>query len=323
MKSRILPVILLACSALCFAAAPEWILDTERSFPADEYIRAVGEGKTAESAKQYALAELSAYFSQTVESNVTARSVLRQDSIGTTREDSVRQEISNKTRTNLFSVQYTQTYFDKKGKRYFVCAYISRNEAWSILQPKLSALEAAILRNVARTQQETEPFKTICALMETQKDLDDFADLYAMALAVYPQKCNRFAESAERGAAAVQALSSLKACASISVQVEGDRSRRIQTKIESLLSQNGFTVTAGQGMYKLSATAVCAMQSANGIITYYPQLSLTVRGRSGTVASFAAQTGKLAAYNEETAERKAFFELEQALEERFINECFK
>ena len=78
MKKNIMIFILGLYSALVFAGTPKWIIDFESAFPDENYIRAVGEGRSEASAKKAALAELSSYFGQTIKSENQAVQISRQ-----------------------------------------------------------------------------------------------------------------------------------------------------------------------------------------------------------------------------------------------------
>ncbi|MBQ6780530.1 MAG: LPP20 family lipoprotein [Treponema sp.] len=67
-------ILLLLHFALCFSMAPNWLVNPEKEFPTEKYIRAAGEGNSETSAKQAALAELSSHFSATIKSKTYAHS---------------------------------------------------------------------------------------------------------------------------------------------------------------------------------------------------------------------------------------------------------
>ena len=79
-------------SAFCFAS-PKWITDLEKAFPAEDYVRAVGEGNSESSAKKSALSELSSYFNQTISSQTNALRCIEQDNSSYKEKGDVKQNL--------------------------------------------------------------------------------------------------------------------------------------------------------------------------------------------------------------------------------------
>lgn len=322
MKKQVLCVFLLAtCSVVCSASAPKWLLDAERAFPSEKYIRAIGEGKSVENAKKNALAELGAYFSQTVSSEINAVQRLSK-SEGFLQKEQLTRSVNTSSLAKLFAVHYTDFYHDKSQKSYSICAYIVRDEAWSIVSKRLSVVQSAFKNGIALAESESEPFKKVLAMNRAFSLEEEFFELYEMALVVYPKKCGDYTKTAENIEREKQNAARLKKDVSVSVSVNGDFSAQIKTKIESLLSQNGFTVFQN-GSYKLNATVWARIHESGGVYSCTPRLDVVIQGKNGAVASFADEVEKFSAYNAQTAEKVSLSNLEAILDEKFVRECLQ
>lgn len=141
MKKLIINIsILLMYSALCFASSPKWLTDLEKAFPTVDYIRTVGEGNSESSAKKAALSELSSYFNQTISSQTQSlKSIEREHSVHIQKDD-VRQNLITSTKSELFSVQYTNTVYDKNLEKFYVCAYLVRKDVWNAISQKMDVV---------------------------------------------------------------------------------------------------------------------------------------------------------------------------------------
>ena len=327
MRKILLSFLFAFCSVFAFSAAPKWLTDISSDFPSEKYIRAVGDGKSKDAAKNSALAELGAYFSQTVETNVKATQFLFSQTGKSSKSksgssESISRQIITSSISNLFSVYYTDFYYNKKQKAYSVCAYIPREEAWSILEPKLEILGNSFLSGLEKSKNQTE-LKKVIHLNGALSATEDFEALYYAALSVFPKRCGRYTETMEKRQGAAQESARLKREIKIKTTVSGEKSGRIKSKLEALLAENNFTVTQSGENHRLHADVALAENAANGIYAIYPQIAVTIFHAGETVSSFSKSLEKVSAYNAETAERVALFRIEEALETEFVDACLR
>ena len=324
MKKYIVIISLIVmCSALCFASSPKWLTDLEKAFPASDYVRAVGEGETESAAKNAALSELSSYFNQTISSQTQALKTIERDNSAYIEKGDVRQNLITSTKTDLFSVQYTNSFYDKRNEKYYVCAYLIRKAVWNVISQKMAVLMNSCESSLRQINKETEILNQLIQLNRTEQLYSDFYLLYEMALATYSHRCSVYTTFAERTISELTALSSIRSQTTIKVIVNGDRQNRIKGKICSLLSQNGITVAEQNSRYVLTADVLWDESQFYGIYSSTPQIQIAVSNKNTGLALYAAKCEKLSAYNHETLEQIAASNLEEQLEERFITECFQ
>ncbi len=309
-------------SAFCFAS-PKWITDLEKVFPSEKYIRAIGEGNSESSAKKSALSELSSYFNQTITSQTHALKRIERDNFSYIEKGDVRQNLITSTKSDLFSVQYTNSVYDKRNEKYYVCAYLSRKDVWTVISQKMAVLMNSCESSLRQINKEIEILNQLIQLNRTEQLYSDFYSLYEMALAIYPHRCSEYTAFTEKIVSELSVLSSFLSQATIKVIVNGDKQNRIKGKICSLLSQNGITVSETNARYVLNTDVLWNESQFNGIYSCIPQIQITVSNNNTGLAFFAAKCERLSAYNQETIEQISFANLEAQLEERFITECFE
>lgn len=310
-------------SALCFASSPKWLTDFEKAFPTEDYVRAVGEGNSESSAKRSALSELSSYFNQTISSQTQALRCIERDNSSYIEKGDVKQNLIASTKSDLFSVQYTNSVYDKRNEKYYVCAYLSRKDVWTVISQKMAVLMNSCESSLRQINKETEILNQLIQLNRTEQLYSDFYLLYEISLAIYPHRCSEYTSFAEKIVSELSALSSIRVQATIKVIVNGDKQNRIKGKICSLLSQNGITVSETNARYVLNTDVLWNESQFNGIYSCIPQIQITVSNNNTGLAFFAAKCERLSAYNQETIEQISFANLEEQLEERFITECFE
>ena len=310
-------------SALCFSSSPKWLIDLEKAFPTVDYIRTVGEGNSETFAKKAALSELSSYFNQTISSQTQALRCIERDNSSYIEKGDVRQNLITSTKSELFSVQYTRSVYDKRNEKFYICAYLVRKDVWNVISQKMDVVMNNCKSSLKQINKKTEILNQLIQLNRTEKLYSYFYSLYEMALAIYPHRCSEYTAFAEKIVSEISVLSSIRAQATIKVIVNGDKQNRIKGKICSLLSQNGITVAETNVRYVLNADVIWNESQFNGIYSSTPQIQITVSNNNTGLAFFAAKCERLSAYNQETIEQIAFANLEEQLEERFITECFQ
>ncbi len=322
-------IILFVCVfrlVLCYAAPPKWMLDAEEQFPPENFIAAVGEGLSESAAKKAALAELSAFFEQSIAAKINAWQEIAVGSSNNCENANVAQTVFAESRSELSCVRYAKSYFDKRRNRWSACAYIVKKDAWNVLAQKIDVVmsECAEAGKLARL--EPRALQKIILLNKAKKYYDGFFGLYKNALVIYPARCEAFTAFAKKFARDFSFLSALKNKATITVFVVGDKGNKIRGKILDLLSQNGIAVASFGGVYELRANVdwnQSRFDSERGAIySSVPQIEISINGKDGTTVSFAGKCEKVSAYNFETLERLALHGLETLLDERFILESF-
>ena len=173
-------------SALCFAAAPVWKLNLEKQFPAEKYVRAIGEGTTEAAAKKSALAELSAYFSQTIIAESESYQEIRQAGAGNGTSSDLRENVIIHSDTELFCVKYTAAWTEPKSKKIYVCAFIDRKEAWDLITQKMKGLEDKCNQLSKLADNEKEHFKKLLLLTKVRLLYSEYSGLYEKAAALFP-----------------------------------------------------------------------------------------------------------------------------------------
>jgi len=309
-------------SALCYAAAPAWKLNLEKQFPSEKYVRAIGEGTTESTAKKSALAELSAYFSQTIIAETESYQKIRQAGAGNQTNSDLRESVIIHSDTELFCVRYTDVWTEPKSKKIYVCAFIERKEAWDLITQKMKGLEDKCNQLSKLANNEKEPFKKLLLLTKIRSLYSEYSELYEKAVALFPKRGEQFEAFIRKMDGYMNELMLLKASTAIQVKVSGDKGNSIYSKITELLMQKGFLISS-DGRYQLSATVNWNEAKLNEIYSAYPNIKILITGNGRTFASFNGECEKVAAYNQESLQRSAIFRLEELLEESFIKECFE
>ncbi len=322
-KNLTIIMLIFMYSAFCSASVPKWMTDLEKAFPSEKYIRAVGEGNSQNSAKQSAIVEVSNYFNQSIDSQTQALSIFSREDYLYSEKATINQNLNTSTNTQLFTLQYTNCFYDKTSNHFYICAYIERQKAWNIITEKMNLLKSKCQHKINEVKKETEPLLKLILLNQAQNLYFNFYDLYEMALVIYPKKVPSLTESANYLQEEISNLSSIRTKTGIKIKVSGDKQNRIKNKITSLLSQNKFLTNGTEENYILDAHINWNQSQFGELFSSTPQISLTITKSGRTLVSFAAECESFSAYNFQTLEKVSIAHLEELLDEQFISQCFQ
>ncbi|WP_303921176.1 hypothetical protein [Treponema berlinense] len=305
-------------SPCSFAFTPKWLTEPETVFPTEKFIRAVGEGNSEKAAKNDSLSELSAYFYQSVNAQTQAERNFSGSNFRYGEIAGVRQNLTTSTHAQLFSVNYTSGFYDERSGRFYICAYIERQELWNVITQKMDILCGkckAFLKNI---KTGTDPLLKTIEFNRAEKMFSDFYVLYEMAIVIFPgnpDECSSYAKFAQKTESELTGLSSVLEKPIIGVVINDDKYDAIQVKIASLLAQNRILVSEKKGQYVLEADIEWNESQINGIFSCKPKIQITVKKGIRVLMSFSAECEKFSAYNYKILEQISIAHLEKLLEE--------
>lgn len=313
-----------AGGALFAAEPPAWVAQgAQAAYPQKEYIAAEGRGKNKKAAESDALAALSQYFEARIESTINARETIISEN-KKVKSTTVLEEINFvQSGAKLFAVRYAPPYYDKKEKEYITVAFIKREEAWRIFEPRVKN-EADAFRELWRSaESETEPIKSFFAYKAADNfsRRAEFVQTMNFGRIINPDKMNSLVRDTDDAKARLPAkLSTARSMTNIFIDINNDYESNITGALTKLLSEEGLNITTN----KKTARAVCKVTVDEGLSHnefgdfYYPKITVALTGKNDTTLfSYSAAAGKQAAMDAKVAKRRAYGALAAALENNF------
>lgn len=319
-----LPIFIMSLfsSAFCFSDVPKWITNLNGEFSSENYIRAVGEGSSETLAKKSAVAELSAYFGEAIESKIYAHSNKIQKDSEYSSNSSILQDITTSTNSELFFVHYTDVYYDKKEKKYSVCAYINKRKAFDIISQKILSYERNFTQKLEFLQNENEDFIKIIILNDALYDEDEIKRLYDFLRGLGYQKSEKIDDFIASRNEANNLLDELKRKNPLSIISTGDYSEQIKSIISEILTNSGFLLSKN-AEYKIVSTSYLDIIKYNNIFSCTPTISVVIESNGETISSCFLSAENFSSYNKQTLIRKSLFNVEVLLHEKFIRSLLK
>ena len=300
---------------------PLWA-DTEtlsQAFPEEEFIARIGYGNDENIANLNADAEISSFFFHTVSVQSSANEKMFSNENVTEIIRNVNRKIETNSDSELIALRHTDSWYDRNRKRYIVCAYIDKKEAWRIIEPKIRSEAIAFENEYKESKAQPDGFLNVCFLNSALKHYEDFYDLYNFVMIIFPERINQFSEINKLFQQARIEKQKLQSVVHIDLKISGDTTNRIKTKMNQLLSEEGFSIGSVKSFYVAKISIELSSFENDDVYISYPQISISIEKKDGeTIVSWAKQFSKISAYSKEACERMSLNKIEKELESNFI-----
>lgn len=306
-------------------AYPAWYTNDglEEEYPSTKYIREMGSGKTKLDAENDAVAYISRYF----QTNVSVNAVSRTTGITTNGETSMIQEmeITNEISSNmqLFGIKYSDCYYNKKERTYYIVAYIDINDAWNRYEPELTLKRNEFMAYYEAAQVEQEPVVKIKLLNDARIAAQAFEDKLSFANALSKKLTEKnFGSDIKTLSNLPSLIKRLMVENPVYIKINDDYSGTIEAAIRNVLTQKGFSVTATKDKASYIADIQVDYNKADGTsrITLYPALYFSLEGKNASVFTFNGESERVVAPNENSAKKIASENLANNINENLSRE---
>jgi len=288
-------------------------------FPDSGYIAAQGRGRTRGAAEANAATEIARFM--TSEINATQGYEL----ISGTAVN----EAFVKTQIKLFGIRYAEgSFYDKESREWRAAAYIERDEAWRIYEPRFKKQSVAFQALFDAAELEVDTFKKVLRLQAAQRyaSTEEFESENLLGQILHSAKMNKeFAAVRAEIAALPQKIDDAKRRAAVYIDCPDDFESLVTNAFSSEFSDLGFPVAKTRN----AAAAICSVTINPGEkkgdigIFYYPSLQAVVSGSSGTLWTFNTAGEKSAAVREDVAKRRGWSSLAAMVKKTFKTEFEK
>lgn len=301
--------------------APVWLLDEGRLsvFPSAEYVSSFAYGTTAEEAKSEAAASISNYIKTNVNSELNAEySAVDKDGV-TTAEKLINKRLQISSNNSLYQLEYTTPYFEQSSNMYACVAYINREKAFEYIRPKLDVSSKSFSDEYKKTMLVEDDFQKIIAIYKSQKQLENFYEVYDFGMAVKTDLTSQYKWVDELANESFANSNALKSKTVISIEVQNDNQNQIKNKLSKIFNDCGFSVTT-EGDYKYLAYAEVSTEISKTEKTFYtyPSIVVKVKNNNDTEFSYSNTLSKAAGFDKDATTRKAFLMLEEDLENNLL-----
>lgn len=311
---------------LSAAKNPVWLISPEKEFPSKDFIRAKGEARTEKKAKTEALAEIALNFkanARIINKSIQDLEIFSDDDRSNySKFQSVHQEMEISSDVDLFCVQFTDSFYNKKLKTYSVLAYIDRNEASKLLQAKIEPLKEEVKKIFLFAKNETENLYIIFDYQRAkgyaelvQKYIEDVIVIKPSLINVYENDLSLVSEINSFSLAQKNKISFYAFC-------EEKRYSAVVSGLASSLEKSGFIYNKNKKNADYLIDIKISFREEEYDIGKFvrPDVIATVSNKKGeAVASYSKAYPRYGGYdNYESAYNLALVRITQDFDENFL-----
>ena len=285
---------------------PEWFRNHRDVYPSKTYLAQKGSGKSEKEAKTDALAAISRYVHTSVNANLSTSYISISNGNSFTEEQRVVDERNVSSQVELFGVEYSESYYYKPEKKWYVVAYIYREDAWTQYKPQIESAKTIFYGFYDKAKKEDESFIKCGLYANAWEKGKDFLEKLEYGRILFPEEEEKYAADRSVLSEVPSLIASEIKKSSIIINISGDYSDIFLTTVSNVFSDFGFTV-GKNGKYKADVV-VSSNQVGSEPMAIYPGLIITITGNSNkSVFSYNYKTEeKTIAYTLENAQKKAF-----------------
>jgi hypothetical protein len=329
--NRVLFPLLLFCAGTLLAQnrAPAWYLDKEAAYPSGFYIAAVGEGSSRAEAETKAVAGISLFFNTSTEVRNQAIREFNEAVSGGGTDFSKKTYISEdavvRSEEEFLGVRFADPWNDQARGNWAVLAYIDRQEAAGIYGAKIAANMAALRSLADDGAREREPLYT-CGLLNKAALIGDLTEEYIKTASVVDSRASaKYAADLAKINEVRSAYRAKRTGLTFGVSVTSpENSGRVGRKIQQLLESRGYTVTARNPRYTVSAVLSAEESTSAAGFVVRPGLVVGIEGAGEAgeaLFSYGKNYGRFASMGSTAgAYNRALLAIEKDLEENFITQ---
>ncbi len=305
-------------SVFCFAkqnTEPNWFRNYRNVFPNSEYIAQRGSGNTSEEAKTDAASQLARYFQSTVSANLstTLSSITSENSIQ--EETKVIDKVNVTSEVEFIGLEFTESYYYKPEKKWYVVAYIVREDAWIQYKPKIESEKIKFYSILKKAEAEKDFYTKISLYKSAWRVSGDFIEKLEYGRIINPKEEDKYSTDRIEISELPAKIEKEQKNLTIKVNINGDYGNIIETTIKSILKNNSFIV-GSTGNYEADVI-ISSNQNGENPITIIPAVTITIKNKEGIpVFSYETKlTEKTVSYTLDNAQKKAFPKLAEKMEQ--------
>ena len=308
------------CAAAPSKKAPAWLTDDPHLiYSENEYLTAIGEGNSDSLARDDALNKLSQYFDTKVHSEGLAIRATNDSSFSS----SSLQTVSVESEADLFCVNFTDSFFDKKNAKYFILAYINKKEAAEIYRSKIEALLSSITQNQKNARNEREVFFKALLLRKSAEFCESAEKYIQYETALIHDDVEKYKPALVDMTKIFSELDSLKPQLTFSITMNQKEKRfnPVFSTLAEALEKQGFSYSVNDSMYRIIADISCEEEVYETGPFVRPSLDVLIVNKNGEgLYTYSKAYGRTGAKTMEQAYTRSVSKITKDLAENFMTE---
>ena len=308
---------------------PKWITDQGRLelFPSISFVSSIGYGSIPQESKQRAASDIAEFIKSSVTTSSSANYFYNEYDNDFEENKKVTQDIKIAASNDLYSVEYTNPYYDADRAQYACVAYIDREKAFNFVRPKLEIAKRQFPTAYYAALKNTSLLDKIVGIRRSHKTLLGFYEVYNFARAINPAKARAYEEVDLLASESLAKMREIGASIHISVKESDDdnlsESSIVLAELLNQFKQFGLHITnSSNSAYSAIVKTKIPTTERDGIFECFPELYIYITEFGKEKISYAKRLQRVSAANYDTFMARIRLALTNDIKTSFIKECF-
>ena len=327
MKKRniLLFVILILFISPVFCAKPKWLTNLESCYPDSFFIRAIGEGITSKQAEQDAVSSIALTFNSKVKViNTEVReynSIISETKTSSSKIYILNQESLITSDVEFYCIKFSDIYYDKKEKKYYVVGFVDRKEASVYYRQKIESYISIIKNIIEFSENEKESLYSILNYQKALSLSRIVSSYIDSASVIYPSESLIYDDDINLISQIQSNIAVLKKKNSFYVDVNDSSYSVIGPAISSILEKSGFVYTNINPKYRIIVDIHFSEENYEAGAFVRPDMIIRIINSSGeTIDSYSKVYPRYSHQTIQNAYSLALVRIQQDLEENFLKD---
>ena len=286
-------------------------------FSPEEYVTGIGRAVTADVAVNLADGNLAAYFSREIISVTSAQTNISSSDTGHG-DESLLRDVTVVSESVLSGVEHTNPWFDKKEKVWYVCSYLNRKEAWEHFEPVINQDKNNFYSFIESAEKEEDPFKRIAYLNEAKTAGQNYEKSILFSEILYQKGSAAYSSDRKMLASLDEKISTVVKNIAMNVVLTKGTDERYKGILESIVSDNGFTVSSVKNSYDIIVSVDNKKQKFTDTVVANPEIKIEIKNPSFTFFIWTKTMDRVTGFTE--AENLLDTKITRAVEKALRNE---
>jgi hypothetical protein len=309
--------------------SPDWAKTAngvETVYPAAQYIAELGRGPDLKSAENDGVGRISQYITSQINSSSFSMQSMTRVNGENESESQSKSETFVHSQTDLFAVRYAPDHwYNKDEKQWQTVAYINRDEAWAIYEPRVRQETDALMAAVERADRDPDPIRQYLLFSVIPANHMKAMATLNFAVVLNPERANEYAPIRTAYENCKNRADEARTRAKIVITCENDYNNIVRLALSGVLEANKFAVVQNDADATNTCTARVILDApgkSGDIVTYRPTVDVELAGTGGTVFSFSAGV-RGTDYSEQGARRTAYNNVAKEIQASFFTDFLK
>lgn len=310
--------ICLLFSAIAKPKTPTWMKDVELEYPTAKYVAEKGYGTTQQEAENDAVSRIARYFESNIQTTTSTSQTVVQKNDDFTEQSVFDEKAIISSNVKLFTVKFTDPYFDSKTKTYYSVAFIDRDLSFNILKPQMDKLAKAFSSFYDLAQQEEDTLYKCKLLKQSQESEAEFLAQYAFLQLLNSKKAVIYSDIANKLSTINSEIAVLLPECTMTVIVENDLSNTVLAATKTAFAKLGYPIKSEGGKYLVTIIIGLDEQEMTKGTFYYPDINISVTSDDKIIANLGKIGDRVGASKPEVAKKRAYQQIQKIITEELI-----